>query len=627
MYAEPVIIPKTIENKTHGEKATLTLGEEVSPNVIGRMMTEDVNTVSWETLLERTQQEQGLDTPQAVHFLLQLMQQKMLPESKLPKPQDHLNPIRGKEGMLLHPTLQKIAAMSPFIDDVGIIRAGGRLNKAYLSFGRKYPALIPRCWEGDALLNHIHSTTACHQGRIITMACIREHGYIPMGGRKRISGIISTCPRCRLLRAKPMEQKMAQLPLQRLERVPPFSRCGIDVFGPFLIKQGRTTRANPGTQKLWVLLFSCLYSRGVHLETLASMDVSSFMMAFDRFEAKWGLCEYLKSDAGSNFMGARNLEEKSDADQLFSRVQKEWEKPNKIWEVNPPKASHFGGVWERAIGSVRKVIDAVLLGLNSKLLTSEEFHTMLAIAAQIVNSTPLWQISDSPDEPIPLTPAMLLTQREHVQIVSNDTTMEGDIQAYGPNRWKRMRALADRFWLEWQRHYIYEIGTIRPKWWKPKTNAKVGNVVLIKDKNLPRLKWSTGTITKVRESDDSLIRSVTVRPHRRDDKTTTEKERDRPVHLLIPLFEAPLADIPPLPTPTEPPDSEAPEPPPLAVELKIKIELPEANTSTHAICPGCASPLQLTVGFPWCHRLHQMVLKANRGILPKEDSSPSLFHF
>ena len=77
-----------------------------------------------------------------------------------------------------------------------------------------------------------------------------------------------------------MTQKMADLPEHRLHRTPPFYHCGIDVFGHFLIRHGKPTRANPGTQKVWVLLFSCLYSRAVHLEILDSMDTPSFKMAF-----------------------------------------------------------------------------------------------------------------------------------------------------------------------------------------------------------------------------------------------------------------------------------------------------------------------------------------------------------
>ena len=196
------------------------------------------------------------------------------------------------------------------------------------------------------------------QGRKISSSVIREDGFCPVGGRKRIDRLLRDCISCRILRAPAMSQKMADLPEQRLHRTPPFYNCGIDVFGPFKIRHGKATRANTGTQKIWVLLFSCLYSRAVHLEALDAMDTASFKLAFNRFQAMRGDCAYLRSDAGSNFMGARN-EQSDDAsvpDSVIREVRNSWEIQGKIWDVNPPLASHFGGVWERAIGQNSKFL-------------------------------------------------------------------------------------------------------------------------------------------------------------------------------------------------------------------------------------------------------------------------------
>ena len=153
-----------------------------------------------------------------------------------------------------------------------------------------------------------------------------------------------------------MQQKMADLPSERLYRTPPFYKCGIDVFGHFNIRHGKATRGGTGTRKVWVLIFTCLYSRAVHLEILDAMDTAAFKNALLRFEAVRGNCVYLRSDQGSNFMGARNNPEDDFSkltDQLRSQIQTDWEKQGKVWELNPPQASHFGGVWERAIGQVR----------------------------------------------------------------------------------------------------------------------------------------------------------------------------------------------------------------------------------------------------------------------------------
>ena len=273
---------------------------------------------------------------------------------------------RGMETIKNLPPKQRaeLQTKSPFLDQSdGLIKVGGRLDRADLTFGRRHPTLVPDTLTGDALLGYLHSKTE-HQGRKITSSAIRDAGFWPIGGRSRIDRITATCVPCRTLRAPTMTQKMADLPEQRLYRTPPFYNCGIDVFGHFLIRQGKATRANPGAKKVWVLIFSCLYSRAVHLEMLESMDTASFRMAFNRFQAVRGDCAYLRSDAGSNFMGARNelpQEEKLVPDQVLQEVRSSWEQQGKTWDVNPPLASHFGGVWERAIGQVRTIIRGYLL--------------------------------------------------------------------------------------------------------------------------------------------------------------------------------------------------------------------------------------------------------------------------
>ena len=248
-----------------------------------------------------------------------------------------------------------ILSKSPFMDTDGLIKVGGRLQQSDLSFGRKHPTLVPDTELGDALLGYLHANSA-HQGRKISSSVIREDGFCPVGGRKRIDRLLRDCISCRILRAPTMSQKMADLPEQRLHRTPPFYNCGIDVFGPFKIRHGKATRANTGTQKIWVLLFSCLYSRAVHLESLEAMDTASFKLAFNRFQSLRGDCAYLRSDAGSNFMGARNeqFDDESVPDSVMKEVRNYWEVQGKIWDVNQPLASHFGGVWERAIGQIRK---------------------------------------------------------------------------------------------------------------------------------------------------------------------------------------------------------------------------------------------------------------------------------
>ena len=249
-----------------------------------------------------------------------------------------------------------------------------------------------------------------------------------------------------------MSQKMADLPETRLWKTPPFFNCGIDVFGHFNIRHGKATRANPGVQKVWVLIFSCLYSRAIHLEMLDSMDTASFKLAFNRFQAVRGDCVYLRSDAGSNFIGARNEQTQDEPivpNNVINEVRSNWESQGKQWDINPPLASHFGGVWERAIGQVRQIIQGYILPKEDRLLQREEFHTMLLLAAEIVNKTPLHDAPESPNTSQPITPHHLITQKDDACLEKYNRPTnysQSDFLAYGANRWKKNRGPSRRVW-------------------------------------------------------------------------------------------------------------------------------------------------------------------------------------
>ena len=76
------------------------------------------------------------------------------------------------------------------------------------------------------------------------------------------------------------------------------------LFGPFYVKTGRKQ------QKRYGVLFTCLASRAVHIEICESLDTSSFINALRRFQARRGQVTYIRSDNGTNFVGAeRELRE------------------------------------------------------------------------------------------------------------------------------------------------------------------------------------------------------------------------------------------------------------------------------------------------------------------------------
>ena len=114
--------------------------------------------------------------------------------------------------------------------------------------------------------------------------------------------------------------------------------------------------------KRYGVLFTCMNSRAVHLEVAAYLTTDSFINAYRRFVGRRAPVRQLRSDQGTNFVGARNELEAALAKMHHDVIQKELLKDNCDWisfKMNVPHASHMGGVWERQIRTVRSVLEAM----------------------------------------------------------------------------------------------------------------------------------------------------------------------------------------------------------------------------------------------------------------------------
>ena len=133
------------------------------------------------------------------------------------------------------------------------------------------------------IVKHYHHEVK-HQERHFTHGRIRAKGYWIVGGKRLVSSVIRHCVKCRKLRAQQVQQKMADLPTQRLTPAPPFTFVGVDVFGPWQIVT-RRTRGEVACNKRWAVIFTCLSVRAIHIELIESLDTSSFINALRRFLA------------------------------------------------------------------------------------------------------------------------------------------------------------------------------------------------------------------------------------------------------------------------------------------------------------------------------------------------------
>lgn len=328
----------------------------------------------------------------------------------------------------------------------------------------KHPLIIPSGSHiATLLVRHFHERSA-HQGRHITEGAVHGAGFWIVGGKRLVSSVIHSCVTCRKLPGKMQVQKMADLPAGRVTPEPPFTTVGLDVFGPWTIVT-RRTRGGSAQSKRWVVLFTCMSTRAVHIELIETMSTDSFVNALRRFFSIRGPAKLLHSDRGTNFIGAcKELNLVADNRVVGKYLQEK----GCSWTFNPPHASHMGGSWERLIGVARRILDVMLLKDAPTRLTHEVLSTFMAEVMAIINARPLLPISTDPDCPAILTPAMLLTQKTSTVSAPSGNFSSG--QLFG-KQWKQVQHLADTFWKRWKGEYLSTLQKCT-KWTDSKPNVR-----------------------------------------------------------------------------------------------------------------------------------------------------------
>ena len=394
--------------------------------------------------------------------------------------------------------------LDPYIDEDGIMRVGGRIKRANLPQNLLHPIIMPRSSHITTLvIRHFHLKTF-HAGTNITLNEIRNAGFWIIRGRAAVSSYEWNCVGCRKLRANTASQKMSDLPIDRLEPGPPFTHSGVDLFGPFYIKAGRSQK------KRWGVLFTCLASRAVHIEVAPDMTTNSFINAYRRFVSRRGQIRTLRSDCGTNIIGAKNELQAALSEMNNDKIHATLLKDDCDWiifQANVPHASHMGGVWERMIRSIRGVLAGILLQHGDQL-DDDLLQTFMIKAEAVVNSRPLTYQDDSHDSPEPLSPSQLLTMKSKVVIPPPGRFIKEDL--YCRRRWRRVQYVANQFWTQWRNENLATLQE-RRKWCSPEEDVKQGDVILLVEDNIPRCNWPLGVINEVYPSSDGHIRKIQVR--------------------------------------------------------------------------------------------------------------------
>ncbi|XP_062711389.1 uncharacterized protein LOC134289517 [Aedes albopictus] len=399
-----------------------------------------------------------------------------------------------------------LITLYPFIHD-GLLRVGDRLNHSSYPFTQKHPILLPESHPLTSLLIDVVHKQLLHAGPRAMIAHIREQ-FWPLHLRNLARRHVNSCLRCYRVQPQTEHQLMGQLPKVRVTPARAFLNTGVDSCGPVWLKVPlrRTKPISP--VRSYAAVFVCMVTKAVHLELVSDLCADAFLAALKRFVARRGKPATLYCDNATNFKGAdrelrelcKQLKDQQQKQKVASFCAESAIKFNFI----PANAPTFGGLWEAAVKSMKHHFRRVV-GLEA--LSTEAMTTVLCEIEGCLNSRPLTALSEDPSDMGVLTPGHFLVGS------SLQAIPEPDLCQLPNNRlslWQEMQRRVQTFWKAWSTDYLHQLQQ-RTKYCFRQPNVLVGKLVLLKDDDLPPLKWSVGRIDSVHPGADGLVREVKVR--------------------------------------------------------------------------------------------------------------------
>ena len=116
-------------------------------------------------------------------------------------------------------------------------------------------------------------------------------------------------------------------------------------------------------------------------------------------------------------------------------------------------------------------------------------------------------MSSDPKDAEAITPNHLLLLRSEPELPQRLFRKEDN---YCQNRWKQVQYLADIFWERWVKEYLPTL-QVRQKWFRPRRNFAIGDIVLVRYQTMPRNYWPLGKVIEVNSGRGGLVRSVKVK--------------------------------------------------------------------------------------------------------------------
>jgi hypothetical protein len=433
-----------------------------------------------------------------------------------------------------------VQQLNLFLDTSNIIRSRSRAEKSLLlTHDQKYPVLIAPESELSKLLI-LHSHNQCyHLGTDSVVNNLRNSGFWIPRVRAVAQKLIKQCVICQRYRPQFKSPTTCGLPVDRVNLIVPFAKTGIDYTGHYMIDDGKEEPS-----KYYLLIFTCLVTRAIHLEVVNSMSTEMFLLAMIRFCNRYGVPKHVYSDNAKSYIAGGKILSSVFASDEFSNAFK----PYSIeFRHIPTYSPWYGATWERLIKTVKLCVNKTI---GRRVLNYFNFITMISDVQSIINNRPLtYRSSDNgidtvtPNHFLRLnvdTPSMILTDISGLP----DEVEDPDYDPYDKliTSLDVRQQLVNKFYEIWLRNYLLSL----KRDVKNQSNAcdrhtlHVGNVAIMQNMVKTRPYWKLVRIMEHVPSTDGNLRAVKVQNYDGSIATTSIKNL---VPLELPDSKGPVSQL------------------------------------------------------------------------------------
>lgn len=403
-----------------------------------------------------------------------------------------------------------VSDLNIFTDETGMLRCRGRLSKLNMySYAVHNPILLAKNHRLTALMIEDQHRRCKHLGVGTTLTELRENGYWLPSGRQVVKRVIKDCITCKKLNALAFDYpKMTNLPKERVRFIKPFSNTAIDYTGHIFVED-----SNGDMKKMYIVLYTCLAIRCIHLDLVPDLGLKSFLQSFRRFCSTYCVPVSLYTDNAKQFLASQKV-----LDNIFTsdEFQEHLTQQNIEHRTIPVYASWVGGVYERQIKTVKHCLYKTV---GRAKLDYFELLTQLSEIQNMVNSRPITYVHSELNNIEPLTPNKILKLHTNprLQLVDHSeeadplwTSTPDDTHQQINRTLHEQQKLQDHYKNMWYSEYLLGLREntrdIFQTNWEDK--IAVGDVVLINTKNRPRMFWLMGRVLKLLHGDDGRVRQV-----------------------------------------------------------------------------------------------------------------------